>query len=103
MNYAIRAKYWPAKDLNPPIFPRGRALAIAFSIVLPNAATLEDVCEWLALHMGDGSMKLDNPLGHFEPEAFREITVEDRGIETNYHDVMKDLAIAEAEHVMAAS
>ena len=87
----INVRTWPSCSTNPHLLPRGRIVMVTMEVCLPNAATRQDVLEWLALHMGCGTMGADNPLGHFEPEAFRGLDVQDTGEDSNVHEAREDV------------
>ena len=53
------------------LLPRDRVVQVTFLVSLPNAATPEDVQEWVSHNLGRGALRADNVLAPYplEPAA----------------------------------
>lgn len=74
------------------LLPRGRIVRIDGEIILPAAATHNQVMEWVKFNMGWGSIKTSNPLHEYEVELNGEPILRDSGSTTDLLD-QRDAAL----------
>lgn len=69
------------------LLPRGRIVRVTFDMIVPNAATRDDIEEWVRYETGGGSISLDNPLSdhNLEPHGFP--VLQDLGVNTDILDL----------------
>lgn len=85
-NYILRydAKTWQERPAGPgEVMPLGRIVRVEFSLILPAAATREEVEEWIEYGLGRGGVETGNPLLDHDLEAMSAPTLTDTGATTD--------------------
>lgn len=65
------------------LIPEGRILAVACVVVVPTAATHDEVLEWVSHSLGWGSISTANPLCGHSLDVESEPVLEDSGFTTD--------------------